>query len=186
MGRRHTRKIHLPDDEPELIYTYVQWTYARQLPINLKDCENPDFDKLAKLYVYGEKVLDDDFQDNVLNALISYVREPCGGIYVCDSAVKIIYDGVSTTSPARRMLVNMHIAYGDEDWAIALDGKEWDTHKDIKDDLINAFWVWKGTPEDQRPNYEEFKVGVPCKYHLHGEVRLCTAKEVPEVGGIAL
>lgn len=63
------RIIHLPDDDPDEVYAYIRWLYWKKLFVKTTDDEGkPVLLPVVRLYVLGERLLDDSFQDCVLNS----------------------------------------------------------------------------------------------------------------------
>ena len=173
-----THKVYLPDHDPDVVYAYIQWLYSRCFSSDIThDADGyPIFHKLASLYVLGVKLLDRDFQDNVLNAMISHGRE--NRDYPPVIAINIIYESTSEDSPARQMLIDSWVAEGEGHWVDAFDKKSGAVHSDFKDDLIRALLAWKTAPVKKRPQYSWLESGVPCRYHQHGDDEPCTARDI--------
>lgn len=176
-----TRRVHLPDDEPELMYAYIQWIYSRKFSTDItRDASGePRFNKLAKLYVLGEKLLDGDFQDNVANAMILPSRaEGIHKVSPGEDAIDIIYTSASRSSPARQLLVDMWVAYGCSSWVQRDEGEGWKVHQDFKDDLVEALLRRRCLREHVHDEYPWLYSGMPCKYHTHTVREACTAQDI--------
>lgn len=175
------RTVCLPDDNPDLVYAYVQWVYAGKVFAKTKDDDDePTFTPLAKQHALGEKLLDDNFQDCVLNEMISLTRENEGYLPV-DADITIIYESTGTSSPARRLLVDMFTWGGGTDpigW-VREDGIDvWPVPQEFKDDLIKSMFKNCYVMEKHKEDYKALDGGVPCTYHNHGKDRPCVAKSV--------
>jgi hypothetical protein len=81
---------------------YVHWLYFGTLPIDGKGKEV--FPTLAKAYVLGEELMDVKFKNDVLDTIIATAIE--ASYYPIGEAVAIIYEGTTTSSPGRRLMVD--------------------------------------------------------------------------------
>lgn len=96
---RNEISIELEEEDPDTFAAYVQWLYSHQV--------DPTYDSLkwAKNYVLGEKMMDPNFQDTVIDAFMKACTE-CGRTPGAYSMVNIIYGGTSVGSPARKLLID--------------------------------------------------------------------------------
>jgi hypothetical protein len=60
---------------------------------------------VASLYVFGERVMDGLFQDAIISALIDHCTRTNKTVSL--SLVRIIYQGTTSSSPARRLMVDV-------------------------------------------------------------------------------
>ncbi|SMQ49011.1 unnamed protein product [Zymoseptoria tritici ST99CH_3D7] len=121
-GQRH--EIELPDDQPEVIGSFIEWLYTEKIAVTSTHLlQNEDSDKqyirLAHLYVFGEKVQSVAFRNAVLSAILM-ARDGAGTITSTYSpireAVRVIYSGTVAGSPARKLMVHIHVETGHSDW----------------------------------------------------------------------
>ncbi|KAH8644972.1 hypothetical protein IG631_02436 [Alternaria alternata] len=100
--RTESRPIDLSDEQPHIFRRYCQWLYSGHMAPDLP--EKSIFQCLAYMYVLGEKIVDYEFQNAVIQAIISDMgrknKVPSLG------TIKIIYDGTTEGSAARRLLVD--------------------------------------------------------------------------------
>lgn len=104
-----TRKIHLPDDDPETINRYLNFLYTGKI------AGASGLDALARLYVYGQKVLDLCLK----NAVLKYILEELYDIFERDLFMEgacIVYEGTPSSSLGRKLLVDIFLAVGESDW----------------------------------------------------------------------
>jgi hypothetical protein len=120
-----TKPIDLSDDEPERFEAYCQWLYGRKIAelsgVSNKEAVDEYHLHLAKLYVFGEKILDETFQDVVLALLISscFARHTYLGEqkFPGNHIIATIYEGTSDAeSPARRLLIDIWTYTDTEEW----------------------------------------------------------------------
>jgi hypothetical protein len=120
------RKIHLPEDRLEVVEAYVEWLYSQKVTSmsgkatsDIVENEMPmEHEHIARLYVFGEKVQDDDFCDAALAMFLALIGRNFDGDHYLPSsgAILIIYNGTSDGSPIRKLLVHIWKTYGWKDW----------------------------------------------------------------------
>ncbi|TKA24985.1 hypothetical protein B0A50_06083 [Salinomyces thailandicus] len=135
-GQGEDKVVLLPDDSPSLFADYLSWLYwghwsrgAGGLP--------QVFAVLGQLYVLGEKLLDDEFQ----NAVMDKMSQAGGGRFVrsgpLSEFVDILYAGTPAQSPARRFVIDFYVRYGAADW---VDKSRVGVNVEFADDLLRAFF----------------------------------------------
>jgi hypothetical protein len=106
------KSVDLREDDPETFSLYTQLLYTGTLPIAASDRPNKplEWSVLARLYVLAEMLMDITTKNTVLNALLSKYREVLNGMRHAPGieSVKIIYEGTSSHSPARRLMVDCY------------------------------------------------------------------------------
>jgi hypothetical protein len=109
--------IKLPEERPDVVSHYLNYTYSKALPSVFDSAStNPKFESdryyelLAEIYVLGERLQDRSVRTAVIESsvrsweyLIS-IKEPAN----------IIYRGTTAGSPARRLVVDLFLAYGED------------------------------------------------------------------------
>lgn len=130
-----TRKIELPDDEPETVRLYLHFLYTQQVPDDLI------FSDWARLYVFGQKVLDRHLKNAVLQVLLQEVQTIDDDFFVAE-AVNIIYDGTPSESMGRKLLVDMFHAARDHSWV-----EDQDFRQDFWEDLVRKFMRTEERPD---------------------------------------
>lgn len=103
------KPIDLTDENPIIFKAYVQWLYSHHIDTT------HDTIKWAHMYVLGERLMDLEFQDLVLETMArecSKRREyPTFG-----GPIDIIYNGTLAGSPARKLLVDFYCCAGGSTW----------------------------------------------------------------------
>lgn len=123
-------RLELPEDEPEIFEIYQNFLYTRTLPIKeanrelkLRDDENhPEYFALALFYVFGEKVQDVNFKNAAIIGILKRMQEPVRNNqcwYPVTKVVDIIYTGTMPGSPARKLMVDVHVNRGAAHWITA-------------------------------------------------------------------
>ena len=86
---------------------------------NLPEESDEYYQILADLYVLGERLLDETIRGAIIKEFIrlSDLTDQCSKRYCpMRETVSIIYRGTTAGSPARRLMVNIHLAYGTTKW----------------------------------------------------------------------
>ena len=170
-----TRRITFSDDCPAVIRLYVQYVYTGKLFTKpesgtLTSGSESEATLLAGLYVFGEKIIDVAFKNDVL-AVFAHKATALAGdnVFPTNAAVDIIYRGTPQQSPARRMMVDMHTWEGYGHWiSDSLD----ETNKEFLSDLVRSLLRRRAMPVARKP-YLEFS------NYYEGEV---AKREIPIVG----
>jgi hypothetical protein len=100
VSAREGRPIDLKNEDLNIFTTYLQYLYTHQIDTS------SDLETLADTYVLGEMLMDLEFQDVVLDILM----------YECEKRkhyadmvlIKIIHNGTTDGSPARKLLVDLY------------------------------------------------------------------------------
>jgi hypothetical protein len=93
-----TRPIDVSDAKAEDFQRYSQWLYTKHVP----ELIWKTYTILARLYVLGEQIMDEEFQDAILSAMIRTYRSKPPTM----PAIRIIYDGTTAKSPARQIMID--------------------------------------------------------------------------------
>jgi len=145
------RRMELPEESPDTIGHYLTYVYGRRfLPtteigdvprvkttqVNKEPHFGLVFTLLARLYVCGERLLNWDVRRAVVAEMIrlALIKDEDGHTWGLSSeAVNIIYQGTPKGSPARRVVVDMHVKRAP---AVGLDD---DSHPAFVRDVANSF-----------------------------------------------
>jgi hypothetical protein len=121
-----TRIIKLPEETCTKNFVhYLNYAYNEGLPTEgIKTATDEIFDgnpydTLGKMYVIGERMLDKSVQKAVAGEIIriSSLVSPNGTRHSPGTpCITLIYDGTSTGSPMRRVLVDIWATRGNVDW----------------------------------------------------------------------
>jgi hypothetical protein len=118
------RIISLPEQSPEVMAHYMNYTYSKILFSKGMPCrEKSDFDQLfpslTTLYVYGERFINLTIQRTVMEELFRLVevKDTCGDTWgPSKDEVNIIYRGTPEKSPARRFMIDLNLSGGEKSW----------------------------------------------------------------------
>jgi hypothetical protein len=113
-----TRVIKLPDDRPDVVSHYLYYTYSKALPSAsdagaINDCNFEIiryYELLAELYVLGERLQDQSIRTAVIDSIVGSWKDN----FLITGPANIIYCGTTAGSPARRLMVDLFLAYGAE------------------------------------------------------------------------
>jgi hypothetical protein len=117
-----TRTIKLPEELCfDTFVRYLNFTYREKLHTEeAKTVSGKHFESLAKIYVLGERMLDRPVQHAVVREMIrlTTIRNKEGRTKFSAALVlNIAYEGTSTGSPLRRLLVDMHVLEALPSWS---------------------------------------------------------------------
>lgn len=139
----HSRTVELPDDDAEVVSAYIDWLYFRKIaskPVSPPELpmDDGEYQLLAQLYAFGDKVQADSFCDSVLDAMVQKTDDVAADgtrTFPSHSAIMTLYNGTAQGSPARRFVVEMYAEYGAGKW-IPLESEF--SHADFLTDLVRA------------------------------------------------
>jgi hypothetical protein len=104
-ARRNAAHIVLSDETPRIFDLYLQYLYVRIIP------EALNWADLAHLYVLGEKLMHNEFQNAIVGRFIARLPRAASS-----TAVNIIYDGTPEGLLARKLMVDMICFVGGANW----------------------------------------------------------------------
>jgi len=142
VSARDGKPIDLTDIESDIFGAYVQWLYTHHIDTTF------DTTKWAKEYVLGEKLMDMEYQDQVLEVM---VREcEAAQKFPAASQINIIYDGTTESSPARKLLIDFFCWNGGSQW---LNNRDYanTAPADFVNELLRALMSLKSWAEGERP-----------------------------------
>lgn len=117
-SQEHT--IELPEDDPKAFAIYSHWLYFAEIPGLLQAAKKGESAKqsaqeyydLVSAYVLGDKLLDAEFQNAVIDAILdtcSTADSQDGKVYFPDAdAVNHAYNNTTKSSKIRKMLVALY------------------------------------------------------------------------------
>lgn len=120
---------------------YLKHLYTNELHINwattLGAFPLPEFDTLARLYVFGEKIGDASFKNAVIRAILRRMSTAIDGYLSnpVEDVIHIIYNGTPAGSKARQLLVDNFADRGFERW-LSTDPRK--SHPEFVLDLARA------------------------------------------------
>lgn len=118
------RELHMPDVRPDVLEGYVDWMYGSDTigtqykELSIEQDVHAAYLLLARLYVFGEDMEDPKF----CNAVMENMTKLCDtrtGIFAVrpsNEAIKVIYEGTPSGSPARAFLIAFVQQNGHQEW----------------------------------------------------------------------
>ncbi|KAF2443976.1 hypothetical protein P171DRAFT_331918, partial [Karstenula rhodostoma CBS 690.94] len=118
-SRRKPGTIDLGDERFDIVNSYVHWLYTGDLVIPT-DEKNDLHTFLSEAYVFGEKILDSNFKNGVLDSIIIETNR---GNRPSTHHMNTIFDGTVSGSPARRFVIDVFLykGHGSKAWAKAIE-----------------------------------------------------------------
>ncbi|KAJ5685375.1 hypothetical protein N7536_007994 [Penicillium majusculum] len=125
-SKEHT--IELPEDDPKAFSIYSHWLYFAKIPGILEAAKQgesanksaQEYYDLVSAYVLGDKLLDAQFQNSVIDAIIdtcSKADSKDGKVYFPDAnAVSYAYSNTTKFSKIREMLVDLYLHAAGDQW----------------------------------------------------------------------
>jgi len=117
-----TRIIKLPEEDAGTITHYLDFVHGQGLPTryiklytDIQKDDGEEYLVLAKLYAFGERVLDTAVRNAVMEEILRIVslQSDDGRILLPeDDTISTFYEATPANSPARRLLVDLHVSYG--------------------------------------------------------------------------
>ncbi|KAK0304218.1 hypothetical protein LTR01_007574 [Friedmanniomyces endolithicus] len=173
------RKVELLDDDVRAFEGYSRWLYTGKLAV-VKSDQRTDYELLAMLCGFGEKIIDHRFQNCVLDAIVAGTRinvpKATGGVhkeFPGQNTVDRVYKATPKGSPARRLVLDMYTLKGNENWI--RPGEKF-SHEFLLD-LVSALLKSRVVREDVEDKHKELGTGTPCSYHKHSNGETCAGKK---------
>ena len=129
--------------------------------------------RLAKVFAFGEKVQDISFKNRVVDAILATAGgegDATASLIPAGLDVDIIYRATRTESPARRLMVDLHVAYGDSTYV---------NHEEV---MNHEFLIDLSQRLLRDMEHERVEVWVNCDYHEHEEGTVCPQEGVQTAG----
>jgi hypothetical protein len=169
------RTVSLPDEDADIYGAYLHWLHTGKVPSKYTTAQDGQpqlapieerYRYLAILYDFGEKIQDRAFQNAVSDMIVYDFRQAHDGRRHLPRRVniKLIYDSTPLESPARKLMVDMIVAWGPA-WYIST--KKDETHINFLADVAKAFMThWQQVRQAYpRVNPKGLESGKPSRYH---------------------
>ncbi|KAL6705329.1 hypothetical protein ACN47E_007139 [Coniothyrium glycines] len=134
-----SKPIELADETPENFEKYCQWLYTKMVSFKNPSLPNAFYNPV-ELYILGEKIMDQQFQDDVIDAMIAerITNSQSSKFYAkCPDlqSIKFLYDGTPGVSPMKRLIVDLWAYYMTHDFP-DVEKLTDDAHKPFLADLL--------------------------------------------------
>jgi len=134
---REENVITLPEDSANTVIDYIKWLYYDKIAIKLYEAGDDKLEKkaeeaekvfclLAEAYIFGEKIIDTQYKNAVVKAILDAQRSSRWSMG--PESVSIVYEGTPSGSPVRRIIADRfaYSAYDDSKdgygWMQFIDG----------------------------------------------------------------
>jgi len=108
VSARDGKPIDLTDVHPDTFAPYVQWLYTHHIDTTF------DTGKWARAYALGEKLMDVEYQDDIIEVFMHECEAKRE--YPTGTQIAVIYGGTMAGSPARKLLVDFFCWAGGRSW----------------------------------------------------------------------
>lgn len=107
--------VDLTDEDPEIFKIYMEFLYGDLVHINVKADRNAEYKTLFKAYVFGEKIMSNNFQNAVMSAIIKFKAT---GKFPDFHLAPIVYRGTPANSPLRKLLLDFVAKRAQNTWNV--------------------------------------------------------------------
>ncbi|KAF2802713.1 uncharacterized protein BDZ99DRAFT_428117 [Mytilinidion resinicola] len=162
------RCVRLRDDEPDVFSIYHDWLYTRMLSTahDVGGVEgNQEYIDLCKAYCLGESLMDDNFKNAAIDAIIHKNLTPASDRqrwYPVGMAIRHAYDGTPPGSPLRKLLVDFYSKHARVSWFSDYTSKD-EMPKDFLYEVTLALVTVRSRTDDR--DAWENPVQVKSLYH---------------------
>lgn len=177
----NSRKVTLPEEQPEMMYRYIMYLYTGLIVCN---CESrmKKYLLLANLFVLGERMLDDSYKDKVLDkmdelACLDLDTESNWAIFPGIVAVNVVYSKTPVTSPMCCFLVDLYVLHASEkfEYTHEEDGEVVPAHPEFLLDLVKAMSLKRSPEGFGIETVQKSLSAASCAHHHHEDGAACRA-----------
>jgi hypothetical protein len=170
------RTIPLPEDDPDVFSVYQQFLYGGLIYTSYKNAPSrPDdeYKVLVKAYILGEKIMDQEFKDSIVDAIIEKLRT----LRRFDTQLTdLVSDNTPFASPLRRLWMDAYYHFGSSEW---LDSS-------LAGSPINAEFMAEFSRHQMQSrtgfgSFGPYAMFLSCTYHGHG-IRPCCRQTKQNIG----
>ncbi|KAJ4300774.1 hypothetical protein N0V90_002862 [Kalmusia sp. IMI 367209] len=167
--REEPETINLFDDNFEIVNAYIHWLYFQKLPIP----DDEYFIFLARAYVFGEKIMDISFKNDLMAGMIALCNK---SNKFPSKVMNIIYEGTIGGSPMRRLLVDIDVNFAHEDkgWIQDIQGYTAEALADVLLAMVAQRPATKKRPWNDTPHLYMEEVAANTEVVVskpHSEIR---------------
>jgi hypothetical protein len=120
-----------------------------------------EFNDLAKAYIFGDKILDRDFCDFVIDSILIHAQRVSRWPYLLFFD---IFNASTDEAPARHLLTDAFIYVAHEGWLISMNHEE----KNFSEEAWKAIAYALVRKKNQTTHHTDGPwLHDPCKYHWH-------------------
>ena len=170
--------IELPEDDPHVFGIYARWIYTGWISPTT-DVDPRGLLVLPKLYVLAEKMLDWEFQDQVMDSFIVTSFEntsetsSAGGLILPDvHTIDYICEYAPAKSSLRRFVLDMILGYADFEGKGCLTVLR-EVNREFLVDVTTVLLKLHKLTDDDRLDIRALHEEPGCAYHHHGADEPC-------------
>jgi len=172
------RLIELPEDDPHVFGIYARWLYTDWISC-ASDADPKGLSVLPKLYVLAEKMLDWQFQDQVMDSFIVASFEntsetsSAGGLILPDvHTIDYICEHAPVKSSLRQFVFDMILGYADFEGKGCLTLLR-EVNREFLLDVTTGLLKLHKLTDDDRLDIRTLHEEPGCAYHHHGADEPC-------------
>jgi len=170
------RTIPLPEDDPNIFSVYQQWLYVGLIqtrPNSAPFKTDDEFRTLVKAYILGEKIMDSNFKDSIVDAIVEKLRLA----HRFDTGLTdLVFDNTLPASPLRRLWLDAYYNFGSPAWLDAsLVGSP------INAEFMVEFSRYQMEFRSSSGAFGPDAMFGSCTYHEHG-LRPCHLQKKHNIG----
>lgn len=148
---------------------YTEWVYSGHIQRGVLsvNAEDIDFSSIGEAYILGEKLLDQNFKNAIVNLLLQTIAAQ-GKMDL--TLPTLVFKETSASAPLRKLLVDIWVCYGHKDW-LKSDESRQTVSTTFLSDLSTAFLDRHGHDEIPKSNLSTLNA---CRYHEHPDGKPCS------------
>ncbi|KAI9661303.1 MAG: hypothetical protein M1821_009630 [Bathelium mastoideum] len=165
----------LPEDDGEVFGVYVNWLYSRKVEAfrGLDVGWSKSYEILIEAFILGDKLLDIDFKDAVVDAIVHLTMKPdANGTWAIPPGKNVsrLYERTLKGSKARRMMVDLHVMSATPRMFDSEEMKD-EYCFDFVVELLRAMFEESRDPQGKANTLLRWRN--QCQYHEHGTGNPC-------------
>lgn len=149
---------------------YAEWVYSGRIQKRAPgvNSEDVDFSSMGQAYILGEKLLDKNFKNAIVDLLLQTIVTH-GKMDL--TLPTLIFNETSNTAPLRKLLVDLYVWFGHKDW-LKPDGSKEAMSAIFSSDLNAAFFDRHGRDGSPKAKLPALNA---CAYHEHPDGKACSS-----------
>jgi hypothetical protein len=158
-----SRIIPLLEDEPAVFCVYQHWLYnglvhTLRQGLNSSSESEAEYELLAKLYIFGEKIVDVAFKNSVIDAIV----EKVGQDSFSKKLTGLVFDNTPSASPLRALWLDVYYHVGSVEWLAPRY-----TEGTLSAGFLIEFGRFQMANRDQGRSRVRLMMPLGCTYHEH-------------------
>ena len=150
------QRIAFPEDQPWVFERFQLWLYSKHILDEGETTSSLNVDKLVALYAFAEARCIPMLQNHLVDLFITKIEKGKKAVLPKYGSA---YSAVATSSPLRKLVVDLAAHRGSFDYTWTLD----ECPKEYLVDLIRVYHGLRDTKKVKR--FQDLR----CEYHIHAE-----------------